>query len=86
MGFLQTKPQNRICVTLHVNVRPKDKIESFLRQLTAEAWLPDAVADFLSGSEGVISVAMVGLTLVLLMLFRPQGITGNRIEMQLDAR
>ncbi len=64
----------------------REWIESFLRQLTAEAWLPDAVADFLDGAEGVISVAMVGLTLVLLMLFRPQGIAGNRTEMQLDAR
>ncbi len=64
----------------------REWIESFLRQLSAEAWLPNAVADFLEGSEGIISVAMVGLALVLLMLFRPQGITGNRTEMQLDAR
>ncbi|WP_420639005.1 branched-chain amino acid ABC transporter permease [Candidatus Poriferisocius sp.] len=63
----------------------REWIESFLRQLTAEAWLPDVVANFLEGSEGIISVCMVGLTLVLLMLFRPQGITGNRTEMQLDA-
>ena len=64
----------------------REWIESFLRQLTAEAWLPDAIANFLEGSEGIISVCMVGLALVLLMLFRPQGITGNRTEMQLDAR
>lgn len=64
----------------------REWIESFLRQLAAEAWLPDAIADFFEGSEGIISVGMVGLALVLLMLFRPQGITGNRIEMQLDAR
>ena len=64
----------------------REWIESFLRQLAAETWLPNAVADFIGGSEGVISVAMVGLALILLMLIRPQGITGNRTEMQLDAR
>ena len=64
----------------------REWIESFLRQLAAETWLPNAVADFIGGSEGVISVAMVGLALILLMLLRPQGITGNRTEMQLDAR
>ena len=51
----------------------REWIESFLRQLAAEAWLPNAVADFIEGSEGVISVAMVGLALILLMLLRPQG-------------
>ncbi len=61
-------------------------IESFLRQLAAEAWLPGPVADFLEGTEGIISVALVGVTLIVLMLFRPQGITGSRTEMQLDVR
>ena len=62
----------------------REWIESFLRQLTAQAWLPDPLADFLSGAEGIISVGLVGLALILLMLFRPQGITGNRTEMLLD--
>ncbi len=64
----------------------REWIESFLRQLAAESWLPNPVADFLDGAEGIISVTTVGLALVLLMLFRPQGITGNRTEMQLEAR
>ncbi|WP_419918133.1 branched-chain amino acid ABC transporter permease [Candidatus Poriferisocius sp.] len=64
----------------------REWIESFLRQLAAEAWLPDPVAGFLEGSEGIISLSMVGVTLIVLMLFRPQGLTGNRTEMQLDAQ
>ncbi len=64
----------------------REWIESFLRQIVEEAWLPDVVADFFDGAEGVISVAMVGVALILLMLLRPQGIVGNRTEMQLDAR
>ncbi|MDE0214951.1 MAG: branched-chain amino acid ABC transporter permease [bacterium] len=64
----------------------REWIESFLRQLASESWLPAAAADFLDGAEGIISVAMVGLALVLLMLFRPQGLTGNRTELHLDAR
>lgn len=62
----------------------REWIESFLRQLAAEAWLPSPFADFLSGAEGIISVGLVGLTLVLLVLFRPQGIVGNRTEMLID--
>ena len=64
----------------------REWIESFLRQLSEEAWLPNVIADFLDGAEGIISVSFVGLSLVMLMLFRPQGITGSRTEMQLDAR
>ncbi len=64
----------------------REWIESFLRQLTAESWMPNPVADFLDGSEGIISVALVGVALVVLMVFRPQGIVGNRREMQLDAQ
>ena len=58
-------------------------IEAFLRQAGAEDLLPD----FLSSSTGVgaTSIALVGLGLMLLMIFRPQGIFGNREEMRLDA-
>ncbi len=35
---------------------------------------------------GQIRLALVGLALMLLMIFRPQGILGNRKEMALDAR
>ncbi|MXW42850.1 MAG: branched-chain amino acid ABC transporter permease [Acidimicrobiia bacterium] len=62
----------------------RELIESFLRQLVAQTWLPDAIANFFDGAEGIISVGMVGLALILLMLFRPQGIVGSRNEMQLN--
>ncbi len=38
-----------------------------------------------SGSAGAIRLALVGLTLMLLMIFRPQGILGDKQEMMLDA-
>ena len=62
----------------------REWIESFLRQLAAEPWLPSPIADFLAGTEGVISVGLVGLALILLVLFRPQGIVGSRTEMLID--
>ena len=37
----------------------REWIESFLRQLAAESWLPNPIADFLAGTEGVISVGLV---------------------------
>jgi neutral amino acid transport system permease protein len=38
-----------------------------------------------SGSIGAMRLALVGLGLMLLMIFRPQGILGNKREMMLDA-
>jgi branched-chain amino acid transport system permease protein len=35
---------------------------------------------------GQIRLALVGLSLMLLMIYRPQGILGNRKEMALDGR
>jgi neutral amino acid transport system permease protein len=57
--------------------------QSFLRQASDDDLLPD----FLSGSEavGATSLVLVGVGLMLLMAFRPQGIFGNRNEMVLDA-
>jgi neutral amino acid transport system permease protein len=58
-------------------------IQSFLRQASDEELLPD----FLSGPEavGAISLVLVGVGLMALMAFRPQGIFGDRNEMALDA-
>lgn len=61
-------------------------IESFIRELSAQTWPPDWLTSFLDGQEGVISVACMGMVLILLMVFRPQGIFGNREEVVLDAR
>lgn len=49
--------------------------ESFLRQA-------DIVG---TGNIGAIRLALVGLLLILLMIFRPQGILGDRREMMLSA-
>jgi neutral amino acid transport system permease protein len=56
-------------------------LESFLRQLRAAGLTPEFI-----GTEeiGAIRFAFVGLALLLLMVFRPQGILGNKREMQLD--
>ncbi len=42
--------------------------------------------DFVSGdASGAIRLILVGLGLMLLMIFRPQGVLGNKREMMLDA-
>ena len=61
-------------------------IESFVRELSDQTWPPEWLTSFLDGQEGVISTAVMGLLLVLLMVFRPQGIFGSREEVVLDAR
>jgi neutral amino acid transport system permease protein len=53
--------------------------DAFLRQASATGALP-----LDSGDIGAIRFTLVGLGLMLLMIFRPQGIFGNRREMQLD--
>jgi len=56
--------------------------ESFLRQADQEELLPG----FLQGSEavGAVTLILVGLALALLIVFRPQGIFGNRNEIRLE--
>jgi neutral amino acid transport system permease protein len=58
-------------------------IESFMREAQAEDLLPGVLGN--SGAVGAVSTAVVGLALVLLLVFRPQGILGNRTEMQISA-
>jgi neutral amino acid transport system permease protein len=53
--------------------------DAFLRQASATGLLP-----LEAGDVGAIRFALVGLGLMLLMIFRPQGIFGDRREMQLD--
>ncbi|MGF1597967.1 MAG: branched-chain amino acid ABC transporter permease [Acidimicrobiales bacterium] len=61
-------------------------VESFIRDVTGRSWTPRFFVDFFAGREGVLSVTIMGLLLVGLMVFRPQGILGNREETALDAR
>lgn len=58
-------------------------VESFLRQASSQGYLPG----FLQGTEavGAVTLVLVGLALALLIVFRPQGIFGNRNELRLEA-
>ncbi|MEX0658054.1 MAG: branched-chain amino acid ABC transporter permease [Egibacteraceae bacterium] len=58
--------------------------DSFLRRAAAAELLPPEY--FGSGSIGATRFALVGLGLMLLMVYRPQGLLGDRREMQLDAK
>jgi neutral amino acid transport system permease protein len=59
-------------------------LESFLRRAIAADIIPSTL--LASQQVGVVRFALVGLALMLLMIYRPQGIFGNREEMLLDAR
>ena len=64
----------------------KEALETTLRQVAEIDSLPNLITDFVDGSEGAISIATVGLSLMLLMAFRPQGIFGDRTQMVLEVR
>ena len=59
---------------------------AFLPEATqgADPLIPDSIIS--AGDVGVVRLMLVGLLLVLLMAFRPQGIFGKREEMALDDR
>lgn len=57
-------------------------IDSFMRQAQRADLLPDVIAG--PDVVGVTSIAVVGLGLMLVLAFRPQGIFGSRREMVLD--
>lgn len=56
---------------------------SFLREANGADLLPDFFAA--GGATGATVIAALGLGLMLLMIFRPQGILGDKKEMVLDA-
>lgn len=59
-------------------------LDSTLRQAIGAGYIP---TDLLTASEaGAVRFALVGLGLLLLMVYRPQGILGRKEEMVLDAR
>ena len=64
----------------------KEALETTLRQVAEIDSMPNLITDFVDGSEGAISIATVGLSLMLLMAFRPQGIFGDRTQMVLEVR
>ncbi|MEM9036358.1 MAG: branched-chain amino acid ABC transporter permease [Actinomycetota bacterium] len=56
----------------------------FLRELVAEDLIPEAV--LVDTQVGQVRFILVGAGLVLLAVFRPQGVFGNKNEMALDDR
>ncbi len=55
--------------------------ENVLRQAVAADYIPDSIMDPIQ--VGQVRFMLVGLGLVLLMVFRPQGIFGDRHEIAL---
>jgi branched-chain amino acid transport system permease protein len=57
--------------------------DSMLRQGQSHGWIPTSVID--TTDLGAVRFMLVGLALMLLAAFRPQGLLGNREEVLLDA-
>jgi len=59
-------------------------LENFLFNAIAAGLVPAAIMDSTQASQ--VRFILVGLVLMLLMIYRPQGIFGDKRELQLDAR
>ena len=55
--------------------------DAFLREAGTLGWLPDVLAA--SDARGAVRITLVGLGLMLLMIFRPQGMFGSKREISL---
>lgn len=58
--------------------------DNFLNQAVSADYIPSWLMT--SSQVGQVTLMMVGLALMLLMIYRPQGILGDRREIMLDAR
>ena len=61
-------------------------MDNFLRQVAKD---PVSIGNFTimkSTQVGQLNFILIGITLILLMVFRPQGVFGNRKEMAFDGR
>ncbi|WP_166351247.1 branched-chain amino acid ABC transporter permease [Phytoactinopolyspora limicola] len=58
--------------------------ETVLRSGASAGWVPDTLVS--ESQIGLVRVALVGLGLMLLMIFRPQGILGDRRELAFNVR
>ena len=61
-------------------------VRTTVNQLATVSWLPDFIAERLDGNGDAIAIMAIGIVLMALIAFRPQGIFGSREEMQLEAR
>ena len=59
-------------------------IDLLLRQAKGAGYIPDAVLS--SNDIGQVRFVLVGVVLMALMIFRPQGLFGDKKELALDAR
>jgi branched-chain amino acid transport system permease protein len=59
-------------------------IEQVLRQGVSNDWIPDWLIGV--NQVGQIRFMLMGLGLMALMIFRPQGIFGDKKELALDAK
>jgi neutral amino acid transport system permease protein len=59
-------------------------LENFLFQAVTAGYIPSAIMT--TNQVGVVRGILVGVVLMLLMIYRPQGILGDRKELALDAR
>jgi ABC-type branched-subunit amino acid transport system permease subunit len=59
-------------------------LDLFFDKATAENLIPDSIMD--SNQASLMRLIVLGLVLMLLMIFRPQGIFGDRRELAIDAR
>lgn len=58
-------------------------LDTVLRQAITEGYFGDTLT---TSDTGPVRIAVVGLTLMVLMIYRPQGIFGNRQEALIDER
>jgi branched-chain amino acid transport system permease protein len=58
--------------------------DAFLREAIGAGWVPESIIDV--RQVGQVRLMLVGLALVALMVFRPQGIFGDRREIALTSR
>jgi neutral amino acid transport system permease protein len=61
-------------------------MDNFLREITEEPIRLGNIILLKSTQVGQLNFMLVGLTLILLMVYRPQGMLGNRQEMAFDGR
>jgi branched-chain amino acid transport system permease protein len=59
-------------------------LENFLVQAINAGFIPEGIMN--ANQVGIVRGILVGLGLMLLMIFRPQGIFGDKKELALDAR
>lgn len=61
-------------------------MDNFLREITKDPINIGNITILKSTQVGQLNFMLVGLTLILLMVYRPQGLFGNRQEMAFDGR